>query len=202
MIRRSTVVYIMILFAVLAVYLYANSREPSIDIEATPAPTTEVSYLFPADEGTPTDIQIKAKSGETVELARNPEAAWTLKQPIEAGAEQASSEAASSQVSSMRVLEKISKIDPGLVGLKEPEYILTVKFDTGTERTVHIGVVTPTESGYYVQDASGGEILILTKSSVDALLGLLTAPPYLETPSPSLSPFETGTVIPAATPTP
>jgi hypothetical protein len=202
MIRRSTVVYIVILFAVLAAYLYANSREPSTETEATPTPTIEVSYLFPTDEGNPTDIQIKANSGETVELARNSEAAWILKQPIETAAEQASSEAVASQVSSMRVLEKISKIDPGLVGLKEPEYILTVKFDNGTERTVHIGVVTPTESGYYVQDSSGGEILILTKSSVDPLLGLLTAPPYLETPTPSPSPSETGTGILETTPTP
>jgi len=158
--------------------------------------------LFPAEAGSPISIFVKAKSGETVELARNSENAWALRQPIEAGAEQGSSEAAASQITTMRALEKIAKIDPALVGLREPEYILTVKFDNGTERTVNIGVVTPTESGYYVQDSSGGEIWIISKSSVDALLGLLTAPPYLETPTPSPGPSETGVATEVASPTP
>jgi hypothetical protein len=155
-------------------------------------PTAEVSYLFPAEEGNPTSIEMKAKTGETVELAHNSEGAWVLKKPFEAAAEQGSSEAAASQATTMRVLEKITKIDPELVGLKEPGYTLTVKFNNGTERTVDIGVVTPTESGYYVQDSAGGDVLIISKSSVDALLGLLTSPPYLETPTPSSIPTETG----------
>jgi hypothetical protein len=201
MIRRSTVVYIIILIAVVAVYLYLNSQGQSAEPEATPGPTAEISYLL-TEKGNPTSIQIKAKSGAIVELARNSEGAWTLKQPFEAGAEQGSSEAAASQVTSMRVLEKITKIDPGLVGLKEPEYILTVKFDNGTERTADIGVVTPTESGYYVQDSAGGDVLIISKSSVDALLNLLATPPYLETPTPSPAPSETGSATATTTLTP
>jgi hypothetical protein len=102
----------------------------------------------------------------------------------------------------MRILERIPKIDPGLVGLREPEYILTIKFDTGKERTVHIGVVTPTESGYYVQDSAGGAVLIITKNSVDALLSLLTSPPYAETPTPSPVPSEDGVATATATPSP
>jgi hypothetical protein len=88
----------------------------------------------------------------------------------------------------MRILEKIAKISPDVVGLREPDYVLTVKFSNGTERSTHIGVVTPSESGYYVQDSSGGDVFIISKSSVDALLGLLNTPPYLETPTPSLEP--------------
>jgi len=190
MIRRSTVVYITILVAVLAVFMYFNTRKRPAEAEATPGPGSEVSYLFSATEGTPTSIAVRAKIGETVELARNSEGAWTLKRPMEAAAEQGTSEAVASQVLTMRILEKIVKIDPDLVGLREPAYILTVKFNNGTERSAHIGVVTPTESGYYVQDASGGDVLIISKSSVDALLGLLTAPPYLETPTPRPVPSE------------
>jgi hypothetical protein len=141
--------------------------------EAIPGPTAEVGYLFPAKDGAPTSILIRAKSGEIMELARNPDRAWALRQPMEAVADQGSSEAAASQVMTLRVLEKIVQIDPELVGLREPAYVLTVKFDNGTERTAHIGVVTPTESGYYVQDASGGDVLIVSKSAVELLLRLL-----------------------------
>jgi hypothetical protein len=202
MIRRSTVVYITILLAVLTVYLYMNYRNQSAGSTPTPGPTNEVNYLFSAEEGIPTSILIQAKSGETIELARNSENAWALKQPAAAAAEQGSSEAAASQVMTMRILEKITKIDPELVRLREPEYILNVKFNNGTERTVHIGVVTPTESGYYVQDSTGGDVFIISKNSVDALLGLLTAPPYLETPTPSLAPSENGLATSTAPATP
>ena len=126
-----------------------------------------------------------------MELARNAEGAWALKQPLEAAAVQGSSEAIASQVLAMRILEKIVEIDLDLIGLSEPAYILTVKFSDGTERSVHIGVITPSETGYYVQDLSGGNMAIISKSSVDALIGLLNAPPYLETPTPSPVPSKT-----------
>ena len=125
-----------------------------------------------------------------MEVARNAENAWALSQPVETEADQGSSEAAASQVTTMRVLERIPDIDSELVGLEEPEYVMIVGFDGGTERTIHIGVVTPSESGYYVRDASGGDILIVSKSAVDALLQLLTSPPYLETPTPDPTPPE------------
>lgn len=200
MIRRSTVVYITILAAVLAVFLYFNFRKEPANVEATQEPDTEVNYLFQAAEGTPTSILVKAKSGETVELARNAKGAWALKQPFEAAAEQGSSEAIAGQVLAMRILEKTDKIDPDLVGLREPAYVLTVKFINGTERSAQIGVITPSETGYYVQDVSGGNMVIISKSSVDALLGLLNAPPFLETPTPSPVPSKTGSATAASLP--
>lgn len=186
MIRRSTVVYITILLAVLSVYLFVSNRRQPAEELVTPEPTGQVSYLFPADQGNPTSILIQENSGGTVELARNEENAWALKRPVEAAAEQGESEAAASQVTAMRVLERIPNIDLGVVGLKEPRYLITVQFSSGTERTIRVGVVTPTESGYYIQDASGGEILIVSKSSLDALLRILDTTPYLETPSPAV----------------
>src|SRR5512133_932385 len=146
MIRRSTVVYIIVLLFVLGAYFFLRNRKQTDNVLVTPEATATVSYLFTPDQGAPTSILIRAKAGDTVELARNSENAWTLIQPTKAGAEQGASEAAASQVATMRILERIPKIDPGLVGLKEPAYLLTIKFNSGTERTVNIGVVTPTES--------------------------------------------------------
>jgi hypothetical protein len=189
MIRRSTVVYITILLALAALYFYLNNREqPEVDL--TPTVTEEIAYLFKAEEGIPTSIEIRSKSGEAVEIARNAENAWALLQPVEADAEQGASEAAASQLTTMRILERVPAIDEELAGLAEPEYILTARLDNETERSIHIGVVTPSETGYYVRDASGGEILIVSKSAVDGLLGLLANPPYAQTtptPDPALS---------------
>lgn len=201
MIRRSTIVYIVILLALAGVYYYLNNREqPEADILVTPEVTEEITYLFSADEGVPTDIRIQAKSGETVELARDAENAWALILPFEAKADQGSAEAAASQITTMRVLDTAPEVDLEVMGLEKPEYLLIVKFNESVERTINIGVVTPSESGYYVQDAAGGDVLIVSKSSVDALLTLLNTPPYLETPTPSPTPTETP--LPSRTPNP
>ena len=199
MIRRSTVVYIIALLAVLAAFFFLKNRAQPVNASATPESTAEVSYLFTPDQGVPTSILIKANSGEAVELARNADNAWALTQPIKAAAEQGASEAAAGQIPTMRILGRVPNIDLGLVGLKDPAYILNVKFNNGTERTENIGVLTPTESGYYVQDAAGGDVLIVTKSSMDTLLGLLTAPPYAGTLTPaptSATPSATTTSYP------
>jgi hypothetical protein len=192
--RRSTVIFIL-LFAVLAgVYYYLNNRETPAEIEITFEPEDVLSYLFSADDGIPTSIRIESKDGSIVEAARDADNAWVLKQPIEAAADQGSVEAAASQVTTMRILDTLSEIDLSVVGLDDPEYKLTVKFD-GVERNVTIGVITPTGNGYYVLDADG-RVVIVTVSAVDGLLNLFTNPPYLETPIPS--PTATETPIPAS----
>ena len=193
--RRPTVIFLLLFLALAVTYYYLNNREQPADISVTVEPTTEVRYLFTAEDGLPTGIRIESKAGDVVEVARDVDNAWAVIQPIEVQADQASAEAAASQVTTMQILDTIPEVDPEIVGLTDPEYIVTIKFTSDVERKVNIGVVTPTESGYYVRDTNG-DIVIISRSSVDALLGLLTNPPYSETPTPeALSPSN-------ATPTP
>jgi hypothetical protein len=198
MIRRTTVVYIVLFLALAGAYYYLNHREKPADIALTAEPTSEISYLFTAQDGTPSSIRLASKAGQAVEIARGADNAWTLIQPTEAKADQAAAEAAASQLSTISVLDTVPNVDPKIVGLETPEYVLTVKFTSGVERTADIGVVTPTESGYYVRNAQG-KVIIVSKSAIDVLLELLNNPPYLETltPSPNL-PTETSTPSPAS----
>ncbi|HLO18017.1 MAG TPA: DUF4340 domain-containing protein [Anaerolineales bacterium] len=201
MIRRSTVVYLVLLLVLAGAYYYLKTREKPADIALTAEPSPEASYLFTSAEGTPSSIRIKSKAGSTVEVTRGADKAWALTQPTEAKAEQGAAEAAASQIATLRILDKVNDVDPKIVGLDIPEYVLTLKFTSG-ERTVDIGVLTPTESGYYVRDTAG-KIVIVSKDSIDSLISLLDNPPYLETPTP-LSPagtLETGTP-PSETATP
>jgi hypothetical protein len=188
--RRSTVIYLLLFLALAGAYYYLNNREQPADISLTLEPTSEVKYLFTAEDGTPTGIHIESKSGEVVEIARDADNAWVVTQPNEATADQGSAEAAASQVTTMQILDTIPDVDLDIVGLTDPEYTMTIKFASDVERKVEIGVITPTESGYYVRDPNG-DIVIISRSSVDALLGLLTNPPYLETPTPSPIPTDT-----------
>jgi hypothetical protein len=97
MIRRSTLVYLVLLLGLAGVYYYVNNREQPAEVEATLEPTVEVSYLFSAEEGTPSSIRLESKSGETVEFERGADNAWVLAQPVEAEAEQGAAEAAFGQ---------------------------------------------------------------------------------------------------------
>lgn len=182
--RRATVVYLVLLLGLAGVYYYLNHREQPADIAVTLEPESQVSYLFTAEDGLPTSIHVEAKDGATVEVARGTDNAWTLIQPVEAKADQAAAEAAASQVTTLRILDNVPDIDPKIVGLVIPEYTINIRFTSGVERKAEIGVITPTESGYYVRNADGG-IVIVSKSSLDSVIGLLTNPPYLETPLPS-----------------
>ena len=202
MIRGSTVVYIVILLVLVGAYYYLNNRQQPAEIEVTAEAGTDVpqEYLFKAEEGTPSSIRIESRSGETVEVSRGEDDAWALTQPVEAKADQGAAEAAATQVAAMRILDTVPDIDPNIVGLADPEYVLTVKFTGGGERTAEVGVITPTESGYYVRDADG-KVVIVSRSAIDALVGLLTNPPYLETPVPA-SPEAGAPATETATPQP
>jgi len=185
--RRSTIIYILLVVILLGAYYYLNNRkEPVADIAITAEPNLEEpSYLFTPADGVPTYIRIQSKDLTVVEVVRGEDNVWALIQPIEGAADQGSVEAAASQIAVMQVLDRLPDIAPQDVGLDDPQYRMILKFTSGVERNVDIGVITPTESGYYVR-VNGGEIVIVSNSSVDSLLGLLSNPPYppTETPPP------------------
>ena len=199
MIRTSTIVYIVLLLALVGAYFYLRQRPEPPEIELTGEPTEVVSYLFP-EEGTPSSIRIESRAGGVTAVARDADNAWILTQPVETRANQAAAEAAATQVTTMRILDTVSDVDPEIVGLIDPQYRLVVDFAEGGERSAEIGVITPTESGYYVRNMAG-EIIIVSRNSIDALLGLLENPPYLETPTPDAGATDVETPV-AATPTP
>jgi len=200
MIRRSTVVYLVLLLALAGAYYYLNNRSKTAEIEVTALPTSEAARadLFTADEGNPASIRIESQDGKIVELTRGADNAWALTQPVAAQAEQGAAEAAASQITTISILDTVPELDPSVVGLDTPQYVLTVKFTSGVERKVDIGVITPTESGYYVRNTDG-KVVIVSRSAIDALLGLLDNPPYLETLTPSpIPPTETLIPLPAS----
>src|ERR1051325_7325329 len=182
MIRRTTVVYVVLLLVLVGGYFYLKNREKPASAEATATPSAEISYLFTAEQGTPSSIRVESKAGKVVEVARDTNQTWEVSQPTQAKADQGAAEAAASQVSTIQVLDRVPNVDPKVVGLDTPAYVLTIKFTNG-EKSINVGAVTPTESGYYVRDASG-KIVIVSKDAIDALISLLDNPPYEKTLTP------------------
>jgi hypothetical protein len=206
--RRSTLVLVLLFIVVASTYYYLRNRTPSTDtadIAITPETQTETAYLFSADDGTPSRIRLEASTGEVIELAREAEAenAWVVVEPLAAAADQGSSEAAASQVTTISITSSVPNVERKDVGLDVPQYKLTVEFPNNVERIAEIGVLTPTENGYYA--LKDGEIVIVSRSGIDALAGMLTNPPYAGTPTATQSPIPstaTQTPLPSDTPEP
>lgn len=201
MIRKPTWILLVVLAGLIGFMFYYNNQKALTAIETTP--TSSTAFLFGPEDGLPSSIKIEASTGETVELAHDADQAWMLKMPIEAAADQGLAEAAASQVTTLRVLDEVG-LGLEIIGLDRPVYIITIGFTAGTVHKLEVGSKTPTQSGYYVR-VDGEQIVILNLTSLDALLNLVTAPPYAETPTPSpapATPTPASATEAAATPTP
>jgi hypothetical protein len=204
MIRRNTWLLLVVLVALVGFSFYLRNSKAQLAAAATP--TIGSSQLFTAGEGSPTGIRIEDATGRAVEVARDQTGIWVLKSPTAAPADQGASEAAATQLAALRVLADI-QLGPDIVGLDQPSDTLTVVFGPGKTHKLLVGSVTPIQDGYYCQ-LDGGPIQVVDKAGVDALLGLLTQPPYLATltpvdsPTPSAEPatptLETTTTAPAS----
>ncbi|MDL1909590.1 DUF4340 domain-containing protein [Chloroflexi bacterium CFX6] len=194
--RRSTIVYLLLFAAVLGAAYYFNNRQATAEDETATETVAPVEYLFTSADGLPTRIRIESKAGEVVEVARNAENAWALILPEEAAADQGVVEAAAGQVSTLQILERVPGLAPEAAGLADPEYTMMFQFTGGVERNIQIGVLTPTERGYYAR-AEDGEVLIVSVSAVDSLLRLLTDPPYAPTAAPPPASPEAGSTTEA-----
>lgn len=198
MIRRSTWILLLIFIALVGLGWYLNARKQAVAAQATP--TAETEYLLPTDAGVVTALKIEGKDS-LIEIQRNAENKWEIKAPNSAEADQGMVEAGVTQLSALRVLGHV-EIDLDLVNLKTPDYKVSVTYSDGKTYTFEVGAVTPINTGYYVRK-SDGTVVVVSKVGLDSLLKLLTNPPYLATPTPTITPTPevTDTPIPEATPT-
>jgi hypothetical protein len=202
MIRRNTWILMIILVLLIGAAIYFNNQKKTSAGATTPTPAN--TFLFTSQDGRPTDIKIQDTTGRSVEIARNATGSWVLKAPTADAANQDQAESAATQLTSLNMLGKI-QIGLDVVGLDQPTYTITVTFGSAKTHKVLIGSVNPIQTGYYVQ-VDGGPVEVADKSGIDSLVGMLTAPPYLSTLTPTTTappiPIDTSTAIPQATSTP
>jgi len=173
----------LVLFAALATYTYYlnNYAEPST-VDATP--TSETRYLFDRDGGQISSIEIKSAAGESVKMKRSSDNSWSMEQPAGAEADQGAVEAAATQVAALKIVDELDG-DPADFGLDSPGYIISIVFKESGLHTLEIGDTTPTNNGYYIRLDDGG-IFNVDLGGIDSLTNLVTFPPILTTPTPTL----------------
>jgi hypothetical protein len=181
--RAGTWISILMLVALVELAFYLNTEKGKTGAEDA-TPTLETAYIITEADGVVSGIEVKPLEGETVKIARNAENAWAVILPIEAEADQGMAEAAATQLTALPISSQIEDgKSPDIFGLDNPAYVITVEFKDGKKRTLEVGDVTPTNSGYYVR-VDKAKMMITDLGGVDALLQLGFFPPYLNTPTP------------------
>lgn len=200
MVKKSTLILLILLALVLTAYFIWKNWEPRPQETGEPTATSETQLLFSHELGLLTGIRV-TDGRMTVKLERDPAGPWTVRLPRPGPADPALAGAAEIQVLTLRILNQVeASLEPEVLGIDAPAYLIDITFEDGAEYHLEIGRPTPTGSGYYVR-VNGGGIYILSTSGIDSLVNLLTAPPYPATATPE-PPTETETPAPAAEETP
>lgn len=184
--RLGTLIAVIMFAAIVgaAYYLNANPIKTGDEADATPA-AEDVKFVFDSTSLVKS-IEVKPADGKSVRLERNEEKLWELTSPDKAEADQGLAEAAASQVSALLIDLEFSD-DPAKFGLAEPAYVITVEFEDGKTGKLEVGDITPTTSGYYVR-LDGDKMFIVSTSGIEALINLVSTPPYLATATPEVTP--------------
>ena len=194
MIRRST--WILLCFLALAVvaYFFIKNRTFSNSAEATPTGIRDVFLITQAD-GELQSLFIEDWQNHVVQVQRDVSGTWIVTQPSTGPADQSLVSAAETQVGALRIVTILENpLNLLEVGLDSPAYKIELTFVGGEKHVIQVGMLTPTNSGYYVH-YDDGNLYIVSQPGIDAILNLLTAPPFPATATPFIMLDETATPI-------
>ena len=202
MIKRPTWILLVILGLVVVAYFVIKNRSSATSIQPTPTALGN-NFLVTQSDGTLQILRIYDKQNHIVQMQRDIGGTWIVTLPTPGTADQALAEAAETQVGALRIVTALdNQLNLVDAGLDSPAYTIELTFVSGLKHVIQVGTLTPTNSGYYVlYDA--GNLYVVSQSGIDALLNLLTAPPFpaTETPLPTIEETATPT-LEVVTPTP
>jgi len=176
MLKRSTWILISILVLVVATYFIINAN-PSKPTASTPTAAVD-TFLVTQSDGVLQNLRIYDEENNNFQMQRDLSKTWVIIAPTSGVADQALAGAVETQVGTLRI---VTTLDPSpeasSIGLEHPAYTLELGFVNGTSHKIEVGNLTPTSSGYYVR-YDGAKISVISQSGIDALLKLLSAPPF------------------------
>jgi hypothetical protein len=183
--KRST--WIMLILLALAGGLYWYLQQPgnlvSKALNAGATPTSEVLHTLISPDYAVNGLAIQEASGQSVSLAKE-DGIWMVTAGEKGPADQSAAEAAITEAQALQVEAKVaSTTDLAAFGLDQPAYLLTLAIENGTPITIKIGSPTVTDNGYYVQKEDGS-VAVVNKYGLEALIGLISQPPFPPTPTP------------------
>ena len=192
MVRRTTWILLCAFVIVLAAYAGWQRFGPA-PVEAIPTAGPQSPWSVSPEQVDSIRLTGLADPAVVV-VRRDPEIGWRMLAPAVGGADAGRIEAALTSVLApvvAQVLDPAEDLVP--FGLSPAMYRLTLLMVDGTAHSMEVGAVDPTGSVYYAQVPGETRVLMVSRFSLEDLLGLLEAPPYpLPTETPP-APGATGT---------
>jgi hypothetical protein len=201
MIRKPTWILLIILALVLTAFFLLKDQ-PASSTEPTPTAMGS-NYLITQEDGALQSLRVSDDQGRVVQIQKDPAGVWIVTLPVQGPADQALASAAETQAGALLIVASLDT-PPVLntVGLIAPRATMDLTFAGNRKHRLEIGDPTSIGSGYYVR-LDGDRVHVVSSSGIDALLRLLSAPPYVPTATPIPTVEPTGTVVvdlPTATP--
>jgi hypothetical protein len=211
MIKRSTWILLIILALVLVVYFVMKNQTSTTDASTTPTAGVNTFLITPSD-GTLQVLRITDAQDHIFQMQRDTSGTWVVTLPSPGTADLALAGAAETQVGALRIVTTLdSSLNLADAGLSTPVDTIELTFVNNLKHVIQVGNLTPTGSGYYVR-FDAGNLFVVSQAGIDALLKLLTAPPFpatetpvatnQETVTPTLVPITPTPSLVASTPTP
>jgi len=198
MIRRSTLIVLLILAGLAAVAIYLQRSGPAEDAQPTPVEASGPLFQFDSQI---IGLRLEKAGGDVLDIGRDDQGLWKLNYPQAEATDSAAVDSAVSQLLSTQIVSTLEN-GPSLedAGLAQPAFRLLLQLEGGAQELISVGNESPTGSGYYVLVGNRG-LMIVNKYSLDPLLALVETPPVMliETPDPAILTPESG-VAPTAIP--
>jgi hypothetical protein len=196
MIKRPTLILLVILALVVIAYFVINGRGLTPSASYTPSATV-TSFLITPSDGTLQVLRISNSNNKVFQMQRDTGGTWVVTQPTTGPADQALAGAAETQVGALRIVTTLdNSLNLSDAGLSTPADTIELTFANNLKHVVQIGNLTPTGSGYYIR-FDGGNLFVVSQAGIDALLKMLTTPPFPATQTPVA--ILQGTLTPSST---
>jgi hypothetical protein len=185
--KRSAWIILVLFILAVGIYFLIDYRQDKIALTSTETTVDQAEYLIDEPEAVLTSIRLFDQMRNLLVLTRNAEANWEILFPEAGLADQTKVSALESQIGSLMSISAIGSISNlEDFGLAVPAYTIKLEYSNGEIYQLAIGNSTPTNSGYYVQ-VDRGQVMVVSKYSLDAITGLITLPPYPSTPTPTIT---------------
>ena len=186
MIKRSTwialAIFVILVAAAILIQRTANETESVV-----PTPTIRLvqPLLYDLGSSALTWIQFTDAEGNLVEVEReSASATWVV---VGESEETSDSFRIGSIAGQLLTMQAMTTFETALgietVGLDAPAYTITMRTSAGEEIVTTVGNLTAIGSGYYIQ-VNDGDVMVVAKLVLDEILGILTEPPLVATPTP------------------
>jgi hypothetical protein len=183
MIRRNTVIVLVVFLVVLATAIYLQKFPPGDDEVVMGSQTPDApEFLF--------DFAVEDVSGMTIEddqerrvtVQKDEDGAFVLLEPA-VSRESTDAVTIFNAIISLAGTEVTVDLDsppaPDVIGLDEPAYKITLSFEDGKDILLLVGDETLTKTGYYVTLEDSDMPKVVARYPIDTLLGWLDAAPIV-----------------------